>query len=163
MCISYRTPGRLVDRLCTDGELRSYFATDPRRSPPENVNCNADSYLVACNPGFASSLDSAAATKNYTVPPKYPQDIPRRFDDYAPCCPGFFCPKGLACMIREWLRLLLCHGGSGRKGSPSDCVRFCFAAVQSRNRREVEDANMDVGFRVRHGPHGQSGSRVLTS
>ncbi|GAQ89785.1 ABC transporter G family [Klebsormidium nitens] len=91
--------GRLGDRLCSDGELRSYFATDPRRSPPENVNCNADSYLVACNPGFASSLDAASATRNFTVPPKYPQDIPRRIDDYAPCCPGFFCPKGLACMI----------------------------------------------------------------
>jgi hypothetical protein len=94
--------GHLADRLCSEGELRAYFSTDPRKSPPENVNCNADTYAVACNPGFASSLDSAAATQNYTVPPKYPQDIPRRFDDYAPCCAGFFCPKGLACMIREW-------------------------------------------------------------
>lgn len=61
-----------------------------------NKNCNLTSWDTGCEPGYACSLpkDQKADLKNS-------RSIPDRTFDCQACCPGFFCPSGLTCMMRK--------------------------------------------------------------
>ncbi|KMT06284.1 hypothetical protein BVRB_7g162080 isoform B [Beta vulgaris subsp. vulgaris] len=59
-----------------------------------NKNCNLSSWVDGCEPGWACSVG-----KDNKVDMKNTRDIPDRTQDCQPCCAGFFCPKGVTCMI----------------------------------------------------------------
>lgn len=61
-----------------------------------NRNCNRTSWLAGCEPGWGCSIDSDAP-----VDFRYSQQ-PARTRNCQPCCEGFFCPRGLTCMIRKY-------------------------------------------------------------
>ncbi|GAA0138342.1 ATP-binding cassette [Lithospermum erythrorhizon] len=90
----------LSQRLCTAAEMKFYFSTfmdsksaDAQFLKPNN-NCNLDSWVPGCEPGWASSVAPSAK-----VDLKNAKDIPDRALESQPCCEGFFCPRGLTCMI----------------------------------------------------------------
>ncbi|KAG8376572.1 hypothetical protein BUALT_Bualt09G0077400 [Buddleja alternifolia] len=91
----------VTKRICTAAEMKFYFSSfmDTKSSAAAlllkpNRNCNLNSWTTCCEPGWACS-----------VPPNVPVDlknvnqIPDRTRDSQPCCEGFFCPRGLTCMI----------------------------------------------------------------
>mgnify|MGYP004715546471 CR=1 FL=1 len=63
-----------------------------------NRNCNLTSWVPGCEPGWACSAGS-----NVKVDMKNSKYMPDRTHDSQPCCEGFFCPRGLTCMIRKWI------------------------------------------------------------
>eukprot|EP00897_Mesotaenium_endlicherianum_P007271 jgi/Mesen1/6572/ME000336S05794 len=101
--------GQLSGRLCRPQELRLYLLSVWQGGGAvvqDNRNCNSSLWLDGCEPGFASHVVAEAdahtdadsdpsAAVNGTSSPQAPQ----RRAAAAPCCPGFFCPLGLACMI----------------------------------------------------------------
>ncbi|KAH9542765.1 hypothetical protein CY35_13G024500 [Sphagnum magellanicum] len=55
------------------------------------MNCNSSTWGQGCEPGWAAStLGTFNVTSDY---------IPARATEPLPCCDGFFCPRGLSCMI----------------------------------------------------------------
>ncbi|KAL2634364.1 hypothetical protein R1flu_005843 [Riccia fluitans] len=84
------------DRVCKKAEIIYYFKhirTIKFPGPPPNFNCNPQSWPAACEPGWSGLLDG-------NVSDSAPVDtIPLRVQDPQPCCPGFFCPRGLTCMM----------------------------------------------------------------
>lgn len=62
-----------------------------------NKNCNLSSWPAGCEPGWSCNV-----RKEDKVDMKNDKEIPERVLDCQPCCPGFFCPHGLTCMIREF-------------------------------------------------------------
>jgi hypothetical protein len=67
-----------------------------------NKNCNLSSWMDGCEPGWACTVG-----KEQKINLQDAKDIPYRALDCQACCPGFFCPHGLTCMIREFPRLAL--------------------------------------------------------
>jgi len=61
-----------------------------------NVNCNRSSWIDGCEPGWACS-----AGPDQKIDLQNSKDIPYRPLKCQSCCPGFFCPHGLTCMIRK--------------------------------------------------------------
>lgn len=61
-----------------------------------NVNCNRSSWIDGCEPGWACS-----AGADQKIDLQDSKDIPYRPLKCQSCCPGFFCPHGLTCMIRK--------------------------------------------------------------
>jgi hypothetical protein len=55
-----------------------------------NINCNRSSWVQGCEPGWACSVGSG---------PNPQGNIPPRTASCQPCCEGFFCPRGLTCML----------------------------------------------------------------
>ncbi|XP_031128628.1 putative white-brown complex homolog protein 30 [Ipomoea triloba] len=96
----YKERRDLRQRLCTAAEIKFYFtafldtkSADVQYLKP-NPNCNLTSWVPGCEPGWACSIPQGEKVdlRNSKV-------IPDRTLDSQPCCEGFFCPKGLTCMI----------------------------------------------------------------
>lgn len=88
--------GTVADRICKEAEITAYFKNlQHLDTPPPNDNCNSSSWGLACEAGW-----NAAITPNTVVNSSV---IPIRVTGPMPCCPGFFCPRGLSCMIRKYI------------------------------------------------------------
>lgn len=89
-------------RICTAAEMKVYFNSfmDAKYASANvlkpNRNCNLTAWVTGCEPGWASTVPA-----NTQVDLKNARNLPQRTDEAKPCCEGFFCPKGLTCMIRE--------------------------------------------------------------
>lgn len=88
-------------RLCTAAEVTFYFNSfidsGGRTSYMKpNKNCNSTSWVPGCEPGWASSVPP-----DEKVDLQESQQLPSRNVDSKPCCPGFYCPYGITCMIRK--------------------------------------------------------------
>lgn len=99
--------GDVLKRLCTAAEIKFYsqLLTQGRGNLKPNTNCNLSSWAPGCEPGWACSVgDNLVRLKDA-------KEMPPRIVDCQPCCEGFFCPRGLTCMIRKYLQeyLLLSH------------------------------------------------------
>ncbi|KAL0662061.1 hypothetical protein Bca4012_098898 [Brassica carinata] len=91
--------GDIGRRICTAAEMKFYLnAFFFKSSNPgylqQNGNCNLTSWVSGCEPGWACSIDPTEQVdlQNST-------DFPERTRNCMSCCEGFFCPRGLACMI----------------------------------------------------------------
>ena len=69
-----------------------------------NLNCNFSSWIDGCEPGWA-----CRAGDDQKIDLQNAKDIPYRALKCQSCCPGFFCPHGLTCMIRMLQIILLCY------------------------------------------------------
>lgn len=75
-------------------EMRLYFANLATvDTPPPNINCNATSWEQACEAGWAGRVSTSVNLDS--------EIVPSRILNPLPCCEGFFCPRGLSCMIRK--------------------------------------------------------------
>lgn len=93
----------VTQRLCNAAEMKFYFSSflETKSTQKANIlrpnrNCNLTSWVPGCEPGWSCSVN-----KNEKVDLKNAKDMPDRTRDYQPCCEGFFCPKGLTCMMRK--------------------------------------------------------------
>ncbi|EPS73670.1 hypothetical protein M569_01083 [Genlisea aurea] len=96
--LSSITTGDMLQRLCTAGELEFYFTNFLESSGPSsflqpNRNCNTTEWVQGCDPGWGCTT-GLNQTLNFRD-----SEIPARNSDCQPCCAGFFCPRGLTCMI----------------------------------------------------------------
>ncbi|GAB2285067.1 ABC transporter G member 28 [Dionaea muscipula] len=95
------TRGDMMQRLCTIAEIKLYFGSyiDNGASGGDfikpNKNCNSTSWLSGCEPGWACTVGEENA-----VDLKNSKELPDRTIYCQSCCEGFFCPRGLTCMIR---------------------------------------------------------------
>ncbi|KAL0347177.1 UNVERIFIED_CONTAM: putative white-brown complexprotein 30 [Sesamum calycinum] len=90
----------VTKRVCTAAEMKFYFTSfmntksaDAQFLKP-NRNCNLTSWVPGCEPGWACTIP-----QHEQVDLKNSKEIPNRTRDSQPCCAGFFCPRGLTCMI----------------------------------------------------------------
>lgn len=97
--------GLLHQRLCTKAEVMLYLQTLGQSPVGPTRNCQEypGRRLKGCYPGFASFTIQDPSPMDF----HQERDVPWRTDrdrpiDQLACCPGFFCPEGLACMIREF-------------------------------------------------------------
>ncbi|KAJ0089186.1 hypothetical protein Patl1_32135 [Pistacia atlantica] len=96
-CIK-KTKEDLAQRLCTAAEIKFYFNSLFGRGSKTtsylkpNKNCNLTSWVSGCEPGWGCSANQHVELQNSKV-------IPSRTQTCQPCCEGFFCPRGLTCMI----------------------------------------------------------------
>ncbi|XP_042436941.1 ABC transporter G family member 24-like [Zingiber officinale] len=86
-------------RLCTAAEVTFYFNSfidsgGRTNYMKPNKNCNSSSWVPGCEPGWASSVPP-----DEKVDLQESQQLPSRNVDSKPCCPGFYCPYGITCMI----------------------------------------------------------------
>uniref|UniRef100_A0A7N0RHL0 ABC transporter domain-containing protein n=1 Tax=Kalanchoe fedtschenkoi TaxID=63787 RepID=A0A7N0RHL0_KALFE len=93
------TRGDMPNRLCTAAEVKLYFSSFLQRSGSSslglNKNCNLTSWVSGCEPGWACSSTGSSEGVNFNQE----KDMPSRTDDCQPCCAGFFCPRGITCMM----------------------------------------------------------------
>ncbi|KAL3618520.1 ABC transporter G member 28 [Castilleja foliolosa] len=99
-----KTDRDAAQRLCTAAEVKFYGASLIESSNSgatasssylkPNKNCNLSSWPSGCEPGW-----SCSAGKDTKVDLKDSKEMPLRDIDCSPCCEGFFCPRGLTCMI----------------------------------------------------------------
>ncbi|KAL6534170.1 hypothetical protein OROHE_013095 [Orobanche hederae] len=93
----------VTKRICTAAEMKFYFSSfmDTKSADASflkpNRNCNLTSWVPGCEPGWACTISQDAQ-----VDLKNSKDFPDRTRDSQPCCAGFFCPRGLTCMIRSY-------------------------------------------------------------
>ncbi|KAL8152845.1 hypothetical protein V2J09_010605 [Rumex salicifolius] len=86
-------------RLCTAAEVKFYFTnffgpgSKNANYLKPNKNCNLSSWVDGCEPGWACSAGMNKVKMNDR------ENIPTRTETCRPCCEGFFCPKGITCMI----------------------------------------------------------------
>uniref|UniRef100_A0A0D3BRB8 ABC transporter domain-containing protein n=1 Tax=Brassica oleracea var. oleracea TaxID=109376 RepID=A0A0D3BRB8_BRAOL len=98
-CIK-KTDGDITLRLCSAAEIKFYFSSFIRRDEvttvhvKPNVNCNLAKWVSGCEPGWSCNADD---DKKFDI--KNGKVLPSRTRKCQPCCEGFFCPQGLACMI----------------------------------------------------------------
>ncbi|GMJ12090.1 non-intrinsic ABC protein 12 [Hibiscus trionum] len=97
-CIK-KTKGDVTERLCTAAEINFYFHSLFSKGAKTgyvkvNKNCNLKSWVDGCEPGWGCFADP-----NQQFELKDENNMPSRTKDCQPCCEGFFCPRGLACMI----------------------------------------------------------------
>ncbi|VAH25168.1 unnamed protein product [Triticum turgidum subsp. durum] len=92
------TRGDMPQRLCTPAEAKFYFTSlfNPKGEKnlflETNINCGISAWSPGCEPGWACSVGPIpAANDNET--------IPLRATNCQACCEGFFCPRGLTCML----------------------------------------------------------------
>ncbi|KAL6911259.1 hypothetical protein ACP4OV_000064 [Aristida adscensionis] len=95
------TEGDMQQRLCTAAEMKFYFNSlvssddsGEKNYIKPNQNCNLHSWIDGCEPGWA-----CVASKDEKIDMKDEKNIPARALKCQSCCPGFFCPHGLTCMI----------------------------------------------------------------
>lgn len=94
--------GDITLRLCSAAEIKFYFSSFVRRDEvttvhvKPNVNCNLAKWVSGCEPGWSCNADD---DKKFDI--KNGKVLPSRTRKCQPCCEGFFCPQGLACMIRK--------------------------------------------------------------
>ncbi|XP_028792017.1 ABC transporter G family member 28-like [Neltuma alba] len=90
--------GDISQRICTAAEIKLYASGFDIKSKGQsnnlqpNKNCNLSVWLNGCEPGWGCSAAEKVQLNNT-------KDIPVRSTDCQPCCPGFFCPRGITCMI----------------------------------------------------------------
>ena len=102
--MNYNLTGDLTQRLCTAAEIKFYFSslfakgTGTANYVKPNKNCNLTSWVSGCEPGWGCNAD-----QNQRIELKNSTYMPSRTQNCQPCCEGFFCPRGLACMIRKYL------------------------------------------------------------
>ncbi|KAK8662281.1 hypothetical protein V6N13_091865 [Hibiscus sabdariffa] len=93
-----QTQADLMRHVCTAAEAKLYvdiyFNSSNANALRPNKNCNLTSWVSGCEPGWA-----CRAGPNELVDIDNPKVIPSRTSDCQPCCAGFFCPRGLTCMI----------------------------------------------------------------
>ncbi|CAA2997206.1 ABC transporter G family member 24-like [Olea europaea subsp. europaea] len=84
----------ITTRFCTIAEIKFYFSNliSGGSHLKPNRNCNLSYWLSGCEPGWACSTEDLVDLKNS-------HEIPRRASDCQSCCEGFFCPRGITCMI----------------------------------------------------------------
>ncbi|TVU30561.1 hypothetical protein EJB05_22191, partial [Eragrostis curvula] len=85
--------GLMPSMLCKQAEIELYVKTlaSSRTSARVSPNCNQNSWALGCQPGWAClTLDDQSSNESV---------IPSRAVSCRPCCPGFFCPSGLTCMM----------------------------------------------------------------
>lgn len=93
--------GDIGRRICTAAEMKFYFnaffnkSNNPSYLQP-NVNCNLTSWVSGCEPGWGCSVDPTVQ-----VDLQNSKEFPERTKNCMACCEGFFCPRGLTCMIRK--------------------------------------------------------------
>lgn len=91
--------------MCTVAEIKFYFSSFLQGGSKKsnylkpNRNCNLTSWVPGCEPGWACSVG-----KGKKVDLKNSKDEPERTLDCQTCCEGFFCPHGITCMIRKYLK-----------------------------------------------------------
>ncbi|KAK3226542.1 hypothetical protein Dsin_006404 [Dipteronia sinensis] len=91
-CIK-KTKEDVTQRLCTEPEIDFYLHSLSKRGYLKpNKNCNLTSWSSGCEPGWGCSADEKVDIKDA-------KDMPSRTRNCQPCCEGFFCPRGLPCMI----------------------------------------------------------------
>ncbi|CAN6234415.1 unnamed protein product [Urochloa humidicola] len=94
------TQGDLPQRLCTPDEVKFYFSSlydrdgDKNINLKTNINCNISSWGKGCDPGWACATDPVPDPRN-----RDRNSIPLRRRNCQACCEGFFCPRGLTCML----------------------------------------------------------------
>ncbi|CAL4933868.1 unnamed protein product [Urochloa decumbens] len=80
--------------LCNKAEVEVYIkslaSTSTRGSSRISRNCNRNSWALGCQPGWACMKLGDESSD---------ETVPSRAVNCRPCCPGFFCPSGLTCMI----------------------------------------------------------------
>ncbi|CAM0908439.1 unnamed protein product [Alopecurus aequalis] len=89
--------GDLPQRLCTAAELKFYFdslTSGKKNYVRPNKNCNLTAWVDGCEPGWGCAANDAV-NLNFNDEANFPA----RTADCRGCCPGFFCPHGLTCMI----------------------------------------------------------------
>ncbi|XP_038993647.1 ABC transporter G family member 28-like isoform X1 [Hibiscus syriacus] len=97
-----RTNRDMMKRICTAAEIKFYFSRfhqsggETKKSAflKPNKNCNLTSWVSGCEPGWACS-----AGKNQKVNLRDASVMPYRVLNCSACCEGFFCPRGITCMI----------------------------------------------------------------
>ncbi|KAG0575427.1 hypothetical protein KC19_5G003000 [Ceratodon purpureus] len=86
------TEGTVSDRLCTLAEVKLYFDNIKDLDHPKpNLNCNSSSWNSACEAGWAAQKLTPGGLNSDIVPV--------RIFFRKTCCDGFFCPRGLTCMM----------------------------------------------------------------
>ncbi|TVU07469.1 hypothetical protein EJB05_46792 [Eragrostis curvula] len=95
------TEGDFQQRVCTAAEMKFYFNSlldsgenGEKNYVRPNKNCNLSSWIDGCEPGWACSVG-----KEQRINLQDDREIPYRALKCQTCCPGFFCPHGLTCMI----------------------------------------------------------------
>lgn len=91
--------GDLPQRVCTAAELKFYFesildSVGRKNYVRPNRNCNLTSWIDGCEPGWGCTADAGQEVDLQDA-----TNFPPRTVDCRGCCPGFFCPHGLTCMI----------------------------------------------------------------
>ncbi|KAH9327589.1 hypothetical protein KI387_007767, partial [Taxus chinensis] len=87
------TDGDMLQRLCSVAEIKFYFNNFVGSGKANgNKNCNSSSWPTGCESGWSSSTSA-------TFDPQNSNEMPARTENHKPCCSGFFCPRGLTCMI----------------------------------------------------------------
>ncbi|KAJ7563432.1 hypothetical protein O6H91_03G109900 [Diphasiastrum complanatum] len=91
--------GSLLAGLCSQGEIMFYikWILDVANLPP-SPNCNETHWSKGCDAGWASLLVDTSDVNQITST-NASHYIPVRSLHDQPCCEGFFCPKGLNCMM----------------------------------------------------------------
>ncbi|XP_010935863.2 ABC transporter G family member 28 isoform X2 [Elaeis guineensis] len=101
-----RETNDLSRRICTAADIKFYFSSlygsndekDQSKTKKNylktNKNCNLTTWLSGCEPGWACSV-----SKDVKVNMRDTKVMHLRNLDCRPCCAGFFCPRGLTCMI----------------------------------------------------------------
>ncbi|XP_066348152.1 ABC transporter G family member 25-like [Miscanthus floridulus] len=94
------TRGDLPQRLCTPDEAKFYFSSlydrdgDKNINLKTNINCNISYWEKGCDAGWACATDPVPDPRN-----RGSNGIPLRTSNCQACCEGFFCPRGLTCML----------------------------------------------------------------
>ncbi|KAG8064062.1 hypothetical protein GUJ93_ZPchr0004g38722 [Zizania palustris] len=94
------TQGDMARRLCTPKEVEFYFQSLYDKKGEKNlylhtnINCNRSSWVQGCEPGWACSVGSGPVPIDGNK-----EKIPPRTSTCRRCCEGFFCPRGLTCML----------------------------------------------------------------
>lgn len=103
--------GDITQRMCTAGEIeayaRSFVSGDKSAGSGKakanflkpNINCNLSSWVNGCEPGWGCKANQKVDLESKK------KEIPVRSADCQPCCEGFFCPRGITCMIRKHISL----------------------------------------------------------
>ncbi|RLM64591.1 ABC transporter G family member 28-like [Panicum miliaceum] len=92
--------GDLPQRLCTPNEVKFYFSSlydrdgDKNINLKTNINCNISSWGKGCDPGWACATDPVPDPRKHDS-----NNIPLRRRNCQACCEGFFCARGLTCML----------------------------------------------------------------
>ncbi|KAL0796590.1 hypothetical protein Bca101_067967 [Brassica carinata] len=135
-CIQKTNASDTVSRICTEAEMKFYSddflskKDNPGYMKPNEI-CNLTSWVSGCEPGWACSVD-----QTQQVDLQNSKDIRERTRNCMPCCEGFFCPRGLTCMIPTLNATTgLCDPHYCRKGSTSEKPCFKLTSCNTENQK----------------------------
>uniref|UniRef100_A0A0E0M844 ABC transporter domain-containing protein n=1 Tax=Oryza punctata TaxID=4537 RepID=A0A0E0M844_ORYPU len=85
------TQAQMTGMLCEKAEIEIYVKSLGKKpSTRVSRNCDQTSWAPGCQPGWACARQDSSSSE---------REVPSRAVNCRPCCPGFFCPRGLTCMI----------------------------------------------------------------